>query len=335
VEYSKEEYEKILKSYELETFGGNEKARVEFENFILTKPRKYASFKNCVNCTGNNLTNSKNSKFNFHARHSENSKYLENGDTQKDSYDLCVSGLASECYEGLTPDNSNRALFCIYTWKCMDILYSESCQSSNNCFGCVALKHGEYSIFNKQYSREEYFKLKEKIIEHMKKTGEWGEFFPIQYSPFAYNESMANLSFPMTKEEIFNFGLRFQENLQQTKGKTTLKIIPGNINDIPDNITNEVLECAQCQRNYKITQNELSFYKKWQIPVPRNCFFCRLENRFSLRTPSRIWHRACMCDKTNHANHLDVKCLNEFETSYAPDRPEIIYCEKCYQQEVY
>jgi len=26
---------------------------------------------------------------------------------------------------------------------------------------------------------------------------------------------------------------------------------------------------------------------------------------------------------------------NEFETAYAPDRPEIVYCEKCYQQEVY
>ena len=39
----------------------------------------------------------------------------------------------------------------------------------------------------------------------------------MKYSPFAYNESMANLSFPMTKEEIINLGLRFQENLQQTK----------------------------------------------------------------------------------------------------------------------
>ena len=28
-------------------------------------------------------------------------------------------------------------------------------------------------------------------------------------------------------------------------------------------------------------------------------------------------------------------CDVKFETSYAPGRPEIIYCEKCYQQEVY
>ena len=29
------------------------------------------------------------------------------------------------------------------------------------------------------------------------------------------------------------------------------------------------------------------------------------------------------------------KCTNEFETSYAPERPEIVYCESCYQKEVY
>jgi hypothetical protein len=41
-----------------------------------------------------------------------------------------------------------------------------------------------------------------------------------------------------------------------------------------------------------------------------------------------------MCDKKNHF-HGKEKCKVEFETSYAPERPEIIYCEKCYQREVY
>jgi hypothetical protein len=324
-EYTKEKYKEIIDSYKLNTWSGNERAEKEFNEFLITQPIKYASFKNCFKCTGENLTNSKNSKNVFHNRKSENSKYIQNGDTQKDSYDLSVGGELSECYEGLTPDNSSRALFCIYTWKCMDILYSESCQSSKNCLGCVALKYGEYSIFNKQYSKEEYYKLKEKIIEYMKKTGEWGEFFPMKYSPFAYNESMADLSFPINKNEILKQGLRFQENLQQTKGRTTLKKIPDSINDVKDEIINEILECVECQRNYKITSNELSFYKKWKIPIPRKCFFCRLKKRFQLRGPSRLWHRKCMKEG----------CNNEFETSYSPDRPEIIYCESCYNKEVY
>jgi len=32
--------------------------------------------------------------------------------------------------------------------------------------------------------------------------------------------------------------------------------------------------------------------------------------------------------------HGDQPCPNEFETTYAPGRPEIVYCEKCYQSEV-
>ena len=29
------------------------------------------------------------------------------------------------------------------------------------------------------------------------------------------------------------------------------------------------------------------------------------------------------------------KCKTEIQTSYPPDRPEIVYCEDCYKQEVY
>ena len=62
-----------------------------------------------------------------------------------------------------------------------------------------------------------------------------------------------------------------------------------------------------------------------KIPIPRRCFYCRHEARLKRRNPFKLWHRKCM----------KLGCENEFETSYSPDRPEIIYCEKCYQQEVY
>ena len=32
--------------------------------------------------------------------------------------------------------------------------------------------------------------------------------------------------------------------------------------------------------------------------------------------------------------HRDKPCPNEFLTTYAPDRPEIVYCEECYKREV-
>jgi hypothetical protein len=40
-----------------------------------------------------------------------------------------------------------------------------------------------------------------------------------------------------------------------------------------------------------------------------------------------------MCDKEKHGH--SGKCLNEFETTYDPKGPEIVYCESCYQKEIY
>ncbi len=39
----------------------------------------------------------------------------------------------------------------------------------------------------------------------------------------------------------------------------------------------------------------------------------------------------------NDKNHFHgvEKCSVGFKTAYAPDRPEIVYCESCYKQEVY
>jgi hypothetical protein len=282
-QYSKEEYELILKNYSLNTRSGVEKAYEEFNNFIKKIPRKYANLINCTNCVGNNLTNSKNAHDVFNVNNAENCKFSENGDVEKDSYDLCVGGELEQCYEGLTPDNSSRVLFTNYVWKSVDVQYSDFCMSCQECFGCVGLKHAKYSIFNKEYSREDYLKIRDSIIEQMKNIGEYGEFFPMDKSPFAYNETMANLSFPIEKEIAISKKLRWQDNIQETRGKTTLKNIPDKIEDVSDSIIDEILECKNCNRNFKIIRDELSFYKKWRIPLPENCFFCRLKSRFVFR----------------------------------------------------
>ena len=35
-----------------------------------------------------------------------------------------------------------------------------------------------------------------------------------------------------------------------------------------------------------------------------------------------------------HEHHEEGPCANEFETNYAPDRPEVVYCEQCYNAEI-
>lgn len=326
-QYTKEEYEKILKSYQLDTYSGVERAKKEFSEFLSKNVRRFANIRNCVSSTGDALFNCKNTKDSFFGNSCENMRFLWRGNEVKDSYDITPGGKSSECYEGLTADHDYRSLFGIYTLKSQDVTYTENCHSSKYLFGCSAIRHGEYLILNKQYSKEEYFQLRDKLIEHMNTTGEYGEFFPSNLSHFGYNETVAQEYFPLTKEEAVKLGYKWWDKLQKTSGKETINTeqIPDSINSVEDSILNEVLCCIECKRNYKIVQNELLFYRKHQIPIPRKCFYCRNSERMKLENPFKLWHRKCM----------NTGCQNEFETPYAPERKETIYCESCYNKEVY
>ncbi len=333
-QYTKEEYEKMLASYRLDTYNGMERARKEFADFLSRQVRRYAYLKNSVNCTGDVLFNCKNVKDGAWAIGCEDVRYLMRGTSIKDSYDLTPAGETSECYEGLTPDHDFQVHFSIYSLKSKELSYVENCHSSQHLFGCSSIKHGEYCILNKQYTKGEYFTMRDKLIAHMKKTGEYGEFFPAALSHFGYNETMAQEYFPLSKDEAIQQGFKWWDKLQRTEGQETLRPekIPDSIKDVPDSIVDEILACTKCERNYRIVKDELTFYKKQAIPIPRRCFYCRNTQRFRIERPFDLWHRPCMCEKKKHF-HCRDHCSNQFETSYAPDRPEIVYCEPCYQAE--
>lgn len=290
VQYSKEEYEEILKSYQLHTYKGQEKAKKEFKVFLKDFDLSTPFMINCIDCIGDGLLNSKNAKYCFTGRRLHNVKFFENGNDIKDGYDMLVGGENELCYEGITPDNDRLALFTIFSYKCSDITYTEYCFGSQDLFGCVGLKQAQYCILNKQYTKEEYFNLREKIILHMKNTGEWGEFFPAKYSPFGYNETIAQDYYPLTKKEILEKGFNYFDNIQFTTGKETMDgdLIPDDINDVPDSFVKEVLKCEVSGRNYFITERELTFYKKMQIPIPKKSFYVRHQERL-LKRKSRFF----------------------------------------------
>jgi len=178
-------------------------------------------------------------------------------------------------------------------------------------------------------------------IDGQGRVYKYGEFFPLELSPFCYNETIAQEYFPLTKEEALKQGYKWkdrEERNYQIDIKT--KDIPNDIKDVNDDIIGKVIECEhqgkcneQCTEAFKIIPAELQFYKRMNLPLPHLCPNCRHYQRLKQRNPLKLWHRQCMCDKTNHLHK--GKCEVEFETSYSPDRSEIVYCEKCYQQEVY
>ena len=333
-QYTKEDYQKILQSYRLDTYAGRERAKKEFSDFLLEQPRRFAHIQNSVDCTGDNIVDSKNVKKSMMAFSSENMRFQWRGMWLKDSYDLAPGGKSEECYEALTADHDYRTFFAIYSLKSQEIEYTENCHSSKHLFGCSAIRHGEYVILNKQYDKKSFDELRTRIIAHMKKTGEYGEFFPASMSHFGYNETVANDYFTLSEAEAKSKGFLWWDHIQKTTGQETLRPdeIPDAIADVPDSILKDVLVCTLCHRNYKIVQNELNFYRKQNIPIPRKCFYCRHAERLALENPMKLWHRQCDCTLT-HPRHT-YRCENEFETPYSPDRSEIVYCEQCYNAEV-
>ena len=203
---------------------------------------------------------------------------------------------------------------------------------------------------NKQYGKDDYEALKKKIIAHMDKVPyrdaqgrvyRYGEFFPPEFTAFAYNQTIAPEHFPLTKEAAQAFGCRWQDpNPAEYETTITAATLPDAIGDVQDDVIKEIIQCAECKRAYRIIMPELQFLRQAKVPLPRTCVDCRHSVRIRQRNQARFFNRQCACDDNAykntaaHQHHLHGRCPNTFITSYAPDRPEIVYCEQCYQAEV-
>lgn len=337
--FSKEDYKKFLDEARLDTHDGVEKLRARFSKFLKTQPKKYAEIVNSPRSTGSHMRDAKNCRSCFHCYDAEDCKYgVHIWRNAKDCMDGDTIGRNAELiYNSInTAIDSSRCVGCSLCWTCSFLQYCHYCFNSSNCFGCVGLRKKDYSILNKQYDKETFQKISAQIIEDMKKQGEYGEFLPAGLSAFGYNESAALEQFPLSEKQAVAKGFKWENHARGIFDKETLKWkdVPESINDFKaDNVEKEIFSCINCKKNYRFIASEFAFYKKLEIPLPRFCPDCRHERRFEERGPNRLWHRKCMCDNKNHSHKAD-KCLNEFETPYAPDRPEIVYCEQCYQAEV-
>jgi len=356
--YSREAYIAKLAEFQSGSHAAREEMQRKAHAFWLQFPVKFIHGYRNINSTGEHIQDTKNVRHSYSIHHAENVSYsqvLWNKIT--DSYDYTNFGLdATQVYESVTCGwKSYRLKFC---WECWngahDMEYAAHCPSSAYLFGCVGMQKKSYCILNKQYTEEEYGALREKIIRHMQempytdergRTYRYGEFFPPAFSPFAYNEIIAQDFFPRTKEEAERDGYGWREpEAREYQTTVDASALPDHIKEAGDTVTKEIIACASCKKAYRIIPMELAFLRRMSIPLPRFCPNCRFRARMDMVNPPQFWHRKCQCagiqDERgiykNSADHFHASspCPNEFETSYAPDRKEIVYCEACYLDEV-
>lgn len=306
---TKEEYEEKMKDIDLST---HEKLNSMFKKFFVEHLGKYPRRSNIIingqNVGGDYIANAKDVRSSFDIDTCEGVAHSWGVEFSKDIYDGCFVYKAERAYEVVGDFGSMNVKFSVLPYTCHDADYTIFCSNNtSDCFGCVSLKQKQYCILNKLYSKDDYFVLRDKIVEHMKKTGEWGEFFPIAISPFAYNETVAQEYFPLTKDEVLSKGWKWRD--PDPKNNASL--------------SKEVIECSDCGKIFKLVPKEIAFYTEKNLPYPTKCHICRHKDRLKLRNPRKLWGRDC------------AKCNAPIETSYSPDRPEIVYCEVCYLASVY
>lgn len=304
---SKQDYEAKINEIDISKYEVVEQYRKRFAEFVKTFPHKDFEGRQNENSTGDYLSNTQRCYQCFNLDNSQDCKYVFDSRHVKNVHDMTVFGSlegAESCYENHEIGGGVREVFFSdQVWmSCYNIYYSKLCvQNCHHLFGCVGLKHQEYCILNKKYSPEEYENLKNRIIDHMKKTGEWGQFFPAPMSPFGYNETLANDYYPLSKDEAIAQGFNWSE-ISATKAQSSED--------------NQI--CKACNKEFKFIENELQYYDRNKIPQPHHCPKCRHKYRFKIRNPRKLFRSQCS------------KCSLEIHTSHDPAKGLQVYCEKCY-----
>jgi hypothetical protein len=357
--YKKEDYFKKLEDMKLNTRSGIKQAKEKARSFWRINPVKYIQGIKNYHSSGSYISNCKNVSDSFIVMESENLRYCQYMNIgNKDCYDVTIWGKKMELnYESCLPgSNTYNIKFSVDCWSAgKNIEYGFCLLNCSDCFGCVGLKKKQYCILNKQYKKEEYYELVSKIKKHMDnmpytdKKGivyKYGEFFPIEFSPFGYNNTIAAEHFPLTKEEALYEGYPW---IDVPRGKYQITMdsndLPNNIEDVDDQINKEVIKCENCENPFRILDSEFVFYKKEKLPVPSLCSDCRHKNRRKDIMKLNLYDRNCMCigkkdsnhkyENTREHGHGNKPCQIKFKTGYDPKEDAIVYCEECYQQEVY
>lgn len=330
---TQEEYEQKISTIDLSNYQQYQGLKTKFIDFAKNFPHKYYSGVNNEDSTGDYLRNTQRCKYCFDVREAQDCSYVSYARNINNVHDMNVWGghgegvaFSYEVHEvGVGVRN---CLFCSQAWEgVQNLIYCMLCiNGSHDLFGCVGLKHAKYCIFNKQYSEDDYFQLQARIIDHMKKTDEWGEFFPVQLSPFGYNETTAQEYYPLLNEEAQKKGWKWSEYVAPpVEAEKTIPAnrLPDSIKDIPDDVLNWAILCEESGKPFKIIPQELKFYRDHNLPLPRRHPDQRHIDRLSLKNPRQLWQRKCS------------KCEKEIMSSYSNDRDERVFCEECYLNEVY
>jgi len=249
--------------------------------------------------------------------------------------------------------------FCNTVTQSKDCYYCFDIEDCEECMFSIWLRHKKYCILNKQYKKDQYFELKEKMILYLKKRWEWGRFLWFDFSPFPYNDT-SSYEFWKVKEVIYadgrketidknarwivtvesddfisnatlNLWGREKINIKWRTKNKEVNVPNGmekvkdleNIDIISEDILEMAIICEKTKRPYRIIGIELEFLKKKGLPIPHIHHEIRMEKLLWERPLWELYVRKCdACEK-------DMLSVLKRKVEYK------IYCPECYNTYMY
>ncbi len=361
----KEEWEKVFAEYQkkIETISGLQEVIKEYEAFLQEYPRQAVRNVNVEWCIGTQINNSKNTIFWFGTDDSNDSIYCGVAWWWENFIDIESTSSSPRCYNCIWSIKMHGCISIANNFDEMkNSYYDLYMRWSEYMLWCFGFANQSHCILNKRYAQEEWETLTKKIITELKSKWIRGQFLDTELSPFPYNDSVANKFFPIKNLKVWNTlnvlnpdGVGTVEVLDPEAfisdalldlgGEEKLKIkwrnkdleinipehmvaiaakdLPNNINDVTDDILKKVVLCAETGRPFRIMKLELDFYRSYHLPLPIFHPDVRDVNRYK-KMPNR-WLDIYTC----------AKCNKETLAEYAPNDTRKVYCEACYNKEIY
>jgi hypothetical protein len=317
---SKAEYERIWS----EIFSGDPALFAAWEEKLqrfLTEQFAPAVLSiNCENSDGNYLTNCNAVQGCFFVDNSRDCRYCTDIHYSSDCYDVNIYE-GELLYESLhVGPKAYRNLFCMMVWYSSNVCYSADSYNLRDCFGVVGLKNERYAVLNVTYPESEYEALVRKIISHMRDTGEWGEFFPMEYSPIPYNRTMAQRFFPLTEAEARSRGVKWSKE-ERLESSAALHLAPQTAGEVTD--VSKIYRCEASGRPFRYTAQEIAFYQRFGLPLPRVSPQVRVE---------RLWLRL---GERSLEPRICASCNIQIQSALPHGHRGPVYCLDCYRQKAY
>jgi hypothetical protein len=324
------EFEKKKKEWDFSSFQNYEKAKEHFAEMMKEMAwHRALQIDHCENSTGNFIYNCKDCENCYMLSCHENCANISfSGPHVKSVLDSLGTVGGELTFMCSLPVYSYEARFCFSVSHCRFVDYCAYMQNCHYCFGCCGLVNQEYCIFNKKYPKEEYETLRNTIIQHMKKTGEWGNFFTPQFAPNPYDESYSGFYFPLSENEKTDQGFVGAQPIEKISVKTAeINEIPDSLDSLTseneDRLLKQIFWDDKYQRPFQIQQADIDFRRRLNIPLPRTYYINRIQSNL------RWMPFSGELRETNCA-----KAGDKIQTNWSPEYDKRILCEQEYLKHV-